>query len=112
MTLDKVPRKKRTTPERMEKQMMALAVSASEERLRQGTASSAEIVYWLQQGSPEAQLKREKLKLENQLLQAKHDEIIASRKSNTDYEKMMKAFAGYLPTNDDNIIDGDFHELR
>lgn len=111
MTAETPRRRKSVTPEQMEKRMMALAVERSEQRLRDGTASSAEIVYWLNQGSIESQLKRQNLEMQNEVLKAKRDAIIAEQKSNKDYARALEAFSGYIPSQDDNVIDGEYREI-
>lgn len=108
MDVEKLPRRKAVTPEQREKRMMALAVELSEQRLRDGTASSAEIVYWLKQASPQARLERRNLEIQNQLLEAKREAIINEQKGNKDYAAALEAFTGYLPSQD--VIDGEFTE--
>lgn len=102
------------TPEQYDKKMQALAMQVSEERLRNGEASSAEIVFWLQRASPANQLKEENLRLQNEMLQAKTESINSERKSNEAYADAMRAFAGYLPSRGDeegdDWIDGEFVE--
>lgn len=114
---DNQPQKERRfrlarTPEEREMQMMALAVDLSEKRLRDGTASSAEIVYWLKQASPQAMLERQNLLLQNELLQAKRDAIIQEVNDEKIFKEAMDAFKGYLPTlsDDDDIEDGVYYE--
>ena len=100
------------SPEQRELQMMALAIDLSEERLRNGTASSAEIVYWLKQASPQAILERRNIEMQNELLEAKIDAIRSEQKGNADYDRALNAFKGYQPHMDvDEIIEGDFREL-
>lgn len=112
LTVQKPRRMKRaTTPEQRAQQLAALAVDLSEKRLREGTASSAEIVYWLKQASPQAQLERENLELQNKLLQAKRDAIIKEDEDDRIYREAMAAFSGYLPAGHNDVIDGEFHEL-
>ena len=102
------------TPEQYDKKMQALAMQVSEERLRNGEASSAEIVFWLNRASPTNQLKEENLRLQNEMLQAKTEAINSERKSNEAYTEAMRAFAGYLPSHGDeegdDWIDGEFVE--
>ena len=63
------------SPEARENQLIALAVDCSERQMREGTASSAVIVHYLKLGTEKERLEREKLKAENQLLQAKTQAI-------------------------------------
>lgn len=112
LTVQKPRRMKRAlTPQQREQQLAALAVDLSEKRLREGTASSAEIVYWLKQASPQVRLERENLELQNQLLKAKKDAIIREGEDDRVYHEAMAAFSGYLPTATNEIIDGEFREV-
>lgn len=74
------------TPEGKENQMISLAMDCAESQLRDGTASSAVIVHFLKLGTERAELEREKLIHENELLKAKTQSI----ESATNVEKLMK----------------------
>lgn len=75
------------TPEGRESQMIALAVDCAEKQLREGTASSQIIVHYLKLATEREQLEREKLKVDNQLAQAK----IEALKAEKSREEMFKA---------------------
>ena len=66
--------------------MISLAMDCAESQLRDGTASSAVIVHFLKLGTERAELEREKLIHENELLKAKTQSI----ESATNVEKLMK----------------------
>lgn len=102
-------RKPARTVEEMENRMMAAAITTSYQRLVDGSASSAEIIYWLKRASPSAKLEEDNLRLQGELLRAKRDEIMSNQAGNQDYKAVMDAFAGYQPTSE--IEDGDFREL-
>lgn len=90
----------------------ALAVRRSIQRLEDGTASSAEVIYWLNQTSPKTQLERQKLEAEAKLVQAKIDALEATKNSQADYAAALKAFKSYSPTQiDGGVEDADFKEL-
>lgn len=105
------PYKKARTPEMRVKQMMALAVNLSEQRLRDGTASSAEITFWLNLTSPKTQLEIQNLRLQGELLEAKKNSIISEQTGNQAYIDAMRALSGYQPTRDE-IVDGEFYDIR
>lgn len=67
--------------------MIALAVDCAEKQLREGTASSQIIVHYLKLATEREQLEREKLKVDNQLAQAK----IEALKAEKSREEMFKA---------------------
>ena len=74
------------TPEAQENQMISLAMDCAEKQMREGTASSAVIVHFLKLGTEKAELEREKLKHENDLLKAKTQSL----ESATHVEELMK----------------------
>jgi len=90
------------TPEAREQQLIALAVDCAEERLRNGTASSAEIVHFLRLASSKNELEQEKLRHENELLKAKTAAIEAEQKSEEAYRKVLNAIRLYSGHGDDN----------
>ena len=63
------------TPEAREGQLIALATDLVEQRLRDGTATSQEVVHFLRLGSMRERLEREKLENENILLRAKTEAL-------------------------------------
>jgi len=83
------------TPEARENQMISLAMNLVEERLRNGTASSQETTHFLKLGSTKAQLEKEKLRKENQLMEAKRDALKSQEDSKDMYEKALKAIRNY-----------------
>ena len=82
-------------PRARDEYMQALAMQLSEQRLREGTASSAEIVFWLKRSSPKERMEMENLELQNKLLSAKTEAINSERLGNEKYEEAMRMFAGY-----------------
>lgn len=92
------PRKRRPpaiSPEAREKQMISLAVDLAEKRLQDGTAATPIVVHYLKLATIEKQLEMEKLRNENQLLQAKTDAINTSKQNAAMYEEAMEAFRSY-----------------
>ena len=83
------------TPEARENQMIALAMDLVEQRLLDGTASSQETTHFLKLGSLKATLENEKLRKENELLQAKTKSLSDSKDSKELYENAIKAFRNY-----------------
>lgn len=101
--------KKARTPESRARQLQSLAVDLSESRLRDGTASSQEIIFWLKQASPERALELRNLALQGDLIEAKLSAIRSEEQGNQAYLDAMDALRGYQPSRDE-IVDGDFHE--
>lgn len=83
------------TPEARENQMISLAMDVVEQRLLDGTASSQETTHFLKLGTIKAQLEKEKLERENQLLEAKTEQYKSMKKSEELMAEALKAFRDY-----------------
>lgn len=99
-----------TSPEARENQLIAMATDEAERRIRDGTASSQIIAYFLKQGSPSAKYERERQRLENELLKAKTDAIRAAENSEkmlAEAIKAMKSYKGELEPEEED--DDDYY---
>ena len=76
-------------------QMGSLALDLAEARLREGRASSAEILYFVKQASPEARLERTKLEEETKLIQARVADIERSKNTEELYAKAIAVYQEY-----------------
>lgn len=83
------------TPEGRETQMISLAMDAAEQQLLDGTASSQVITHFLKLGSMREQLETERLRKENNLLEAKTKAIAATEDAKILLEKALRAFTEY-----------------
>lgn len=83
------------TPETRESQLTSLAYDVAEQRMRDGTASSQEICYFLKQGGQQAKLEREKMIEENKLLRAKTEMLQAQKKSEEMFKEAIQAMGIY-----------------
>jgi hypothetical protein len=83
------------TPEARELQLISLAVDLAEQQLRDGTASSQVISHFLKLGSSRAELEREKLARENELLRAKADSIQAQQSRDDMFREAIEAMRRY-----------------
>ena len=83
------------SPEARENQMIALAVDLAEKQLMEGTASSQVITHFLKLGTTKAELEREKLASENELLRAKTEAIQSAKKVEELYENAINAMKLY-----------------
>ena len=85
------------TPEARENQLISLAVDLAEKQLQEGTASSQVITHYLKLGSTRERLEKEKLKKENQLLDAKtksYQSVEELKEIYADALKAMKSYSG------------------
>ena len=89
------------SPEARENQMISLAMDRAEERLRNGTASSQEIVHFLKLGSTRERLEKEKIALENELVKAKTEAVASAKDIKEMYDQAMASFRRYSGQEDD-----------
>lgn len=76
-------------------QLGNLAMNVAEQQLRDGTASSQVITYFLKAVSEKEKLERERLIEENKKLRAQTEAIEVAKKTEDLYAEAMKAFRGY-----------------
>jgi len=83
------------TPDARESQMISLAMDLVEERLRNGTASSAETTHFLKLASSKERLEMEIMEEQKQLLSAKKESLDSSKRVEAMYDEAMKAMRSY-----------------
>ena len=88
-------RRPATTPEGREQQLTALAMDAAEQRIRNGTASAQEIVYFAKLGSPNAKLERKILEQQHELMAAKTSAIKSQERVEELYVNALSAMRTY-----------------
>ena len=114
MAKEAEPKKKRTSrtamsPEAYENHLINLSYKAVEKRILDGTATAAELVHFLRQGSIKEQLELEKLKKENALLTAKTENIQSQKEVKELYSEAISAFRRYsgMPLMDEDEDEDD-----
>ena len=90
------------TPEARENQMIALAVDLAEKQLMEGTASSQVITHFLKLGSTKAELEREKLAMETEMMKAKTESLQSQKKMDELYMQAINAMKKYSGNGDDD----------
>ena len=90
------------TPEARDSQCISLAYDAAQKQLEEGTASSQVITHFLKLGTAKAELEREKLARENELLKAKTDSIQSAQRVEELYAEAIKAMQRYSGRGDDD----------
>ena len=83
------------TPESRENQLVSLAVDLAEKQLLEGTASSQVITHYLKLGSTKAQLEKEKLERENELLRAKTESLETAQRIEERIDEAVRAMRSY-----------------
>lgn len=89
------PKRPALSPEARENQMIASAMDLAEKQLREGTASSQVITHFLKLATSKAELEKEKLARENELLRAKTETLQSSQRIEELYESAIKAMQRY-----------------
>lgn len=95
-------RRRALTPEAREQQLTALAMDLVEQRLIDGTASSQETTHFLKLASTKANLEREKLRYETELIRAKKEAINSAQRSEELFDRAIKAMRGYQGVGDES----------
>lgn len=88
------------TPESRENQMISLAVDLAEKQLRDGTASSQVITHFLKLGTTVAQLEKEKLVHENEMIRAKTESLRSTKKTEELMVEAIRAMKRYSGNGD------------
>lgn len=83
------------TTEARENQMIAKAVNLAEKKIDEGTASDGLIIHYLKLGTTKAELEREKLRSENELLKAKTDALESAKNTEAMFAEAIKAIKTY-----------------
>lgn len=83
------------SPENRENQLIEKAYQVAEERLNNGTASAQEIVHFLKLGTARAELEKQKLKAEAELLNTKQEAMEAAKRSEEKYQEVIDAIRSY-----------------
>lgn len=93
-----MPRRNRrpaTTDDNRESQLVSTALDLAEKQMQEGTASSQVITHFLKLGSTRERLEQERLRHENELLQAKVDAMASMRRVEELYAEALSAMRAY-----------------
>jgi hypothetical protein len=93
------------TPEAMESEMIDSAMRLAYRQMQEGTASAQVITHFLKLGTTKANLEREKIALENELLKAKTDACKSNERIEELYKDAIKAFQSYIPGSEEHDSD-------
>lgn len=95
LPLDAPHSKPARTPEGRENQLISLAYDLAEQRLRDGTASSAEVVQLMKWGSKQSHLEQELNETKIELMKAKKSALESSQRIEELFDNAMKQFRRY-----------------
>lgn len=83
-------------PEEREQQCIGLAINLAEQQLRDGTASSQTINFFLSRSTREAKLKEELAATQVELNKAKTENLQRAKESDKLYAEALEAFKSYV----------------
>lgn len=89
------PRRRATSPEAREQQLVSMAMDLAEQRIVKGTATAPEIIHWLKISSVREKYERENLQLEAELKRARTKQIGDADRNEALLNKALSAFKGY-----------------
>ena len=95
------------TPENRENQLVSLATDLAEKQILSGQASAQVITHYLKLGSTREKLEQQRLAKENELLQAKVDQMSSAKRIEELYEtalNAMRAYGGHDILDEDEVI--------
>lgn len=97
------------SPEARENQLISLAYDVAEERLRNGTATSQEVVHFLRLGSMKERKELELMEKKIQLDTAKTEALQSAKKIEELYANAINAFKSYRPSSEEDANDQDIY---
>ena len=93
--LENVPIPPVESLEARENQLIALAMDCAEKQIRSGKVSSQVLTHFLRLGTEKAALENEKIKNENEMLQAKVETLRSQQRSEELYQAALNAMRSY-----------------
>lgn len=94
-------RRKASTPEAREDQLISLAVDLAEQQLMAGTASPSVIAHFLRLGSTKERLEKEILAEQKELVKAKTDALQSAKRVEELYAEALQAMRTYNGSDND-----------
>lgn len=88
-------RRKQTSMDAREAQLIALAYDLAEQRLLDGTATSQEVTHFLKLGSTKDRLEKEIMSRQKELLEAKTDALQSAKRIESLYADAINAVRSY-----------------
>lgn len=89
------PRRRATTPDQREQQLIAKAYDLSEKRIGEGTASAQEVTFFLKMGSSRERLEQERIRHENELLIVKREAMANAARTEELFAEAIRAMRSY-----------------
>lgn len=88
-------RRRASTPEGRESQLIAMAYDLVEDRIRRGSATAQEVTHFLKLGSSRERLEQQRIEYENKLNEAKIESMASQARMEDIYRKALSAMSLY-----------------
>lgn len=98
------PKRQARTREEREQNLINAAMDLVEERIKNGTATSPEIVHFLKLGTTREEMERVKMEAETRLLQAKVEAAASMANIETLYAEAIQAMKRYSGASEDEDL--------
>ena len=95
LELPRTRRRRATTPEGRENELVSDALDLAERQIRDGTASSQVITHFLKLGSTRERLEQQRLEHENELLRVKKEAMESAQRQEELYKEALSAMRSY-----------------
>lgn len=100
-------RRKATTPEGRERQLIGDAYDLAERQIREGTASAQVLSIFLKAGSSRERLEQKRLDQENRLIEGKIESMVSAKKVEEMYGRALNAMRRYSGQEPEDMDDRD-----
>jgi hypothetical protein len=100
-------RRRATTDENREGQLVSLAIDLAEKQMLEGTASSQVITHFLKVGSTRERIEQDRLRREVELLEAKVEGLASAKRVEELYSEAlnaMRSYAGQIVQEEDDDL--------
>ena len=98
-----------TTVEGRESQLINLAMDSAEKQMIEGTAPAQVVVHYLKLGSSREKLEQDRLRKENELLNAKVESMASAKRVEELYEQALNAMRTYAGQEVEEVFDEDLY---
>ena len=103
-------RRPATTDDAREFQIVSSAMDLAEKQIQEGTASSQVITHFLKLGSTRERLEQDRLRRENELLQAKVESMASAKRVEELYAAALDAMRSYAGQPIEMELEDDFYD--
>lgn len=103
-------RRRATTDENRESQLVSLAIDLAEKQMMEGTASSQVITHFLKVGSTRERIEQDRLRQEVALLEAKVEGLASAKRTEELYTEALNAMRSYAGQSVQQDEEDDYYD--